>query len=76
MSAATVYRGDIGLKEKAIAFPSSYAAGKYQRVSWVARLDGYLSTGEHVDLEREGATFSEALEALEAEIHGNGWEIE
>lgn len=42
---------------------------------WEARLSGYLSTGEHVEMERTGDTFAEALKTLEDAIRENGWDI-
>ncbi|MBT2484775.1 MULTISPECIES: hypothetical protein [unclassified Microbacterium] len=42
---------------------------------WTATLDGYLSTGERVEMTRHGATFATAVAALEAAIAENGWTI-
>lgn len=42
---------------------------------WVARLDGPLSTGEEVALERQAPTAAEAIIALEAAIDEQGWTI-
>jgi hypothetical protein len=42
---------------------------------WVARLDGPLSTGEEVALERQADTAAAAITALEAAIAEQGWEI-
>lgn len=52
---------------------TSYAEGA--RRFWVARLDGPLSTGEEIALQREAPTAAEAIAALEAAIAEQGWEI-
>ena len=42
---------------------------------WEARLSGFLSTGERVEMERTGDTFAEALKTIEDAIRENGWDI-
>lgn len=43
--------------------------------SWVATLDGRLSTGERVELTRSEPTWIDALTSIEAAIAENGWRI-
>lgn len=43
--------------------------------SWTAKLSGWLSSGEHVEMSRTGETFAAAVKALENAIAENGWTI-
>lgn len=52
------------------------AVGNWEPIyDWTATLDGYLSTGEKVEMKRRGNTFAAAVAALEAAIAENGWTI-
>lgn len=42
---------------------------------WVARLDGPLSTGEEIALQRTAGAAAEAIAALETAIDEQGWTI-
>lgn len=68
-----VSRSDIRLEEHPaeLTFDGRIAEAPY----WEAKLDGQLSTGEWVELSRQGGTFTAALQNLEAIITQNGWEI-
>ncbi|WP_406245879.1 hypothetical protein ACI7YT_12625 [Microbacterium sp. M] len=70
----TVDRRDISLTESVELFPT-LGLEVSDNTQWEAVLDGRLSTGESVQLERSGSTSAEALAALEAAIEENGWEI-
>ena len=69
----SVNRADIHLTEHSaeLTFDSRIAEPPY----WQARLGGRLSTGEWVELSRQGGTFTAALQNLETIIRQNGWEI-
>jgi hypothetical protein len=69
-----VKRHDIRTGEER-EFEHSFDGYAHTSTTWKATLYGPLSTGEHVDMSREGATFTEALANLEAAIAENGWEI-
>ncbi|ALJ19511.1 hypothetical protein AOA12_06155 [Microbacterium sp. No. 7] len=43
---------------------------------WTAELDGYLPSGERVQMARSGGTAAEALDALKSAIEGCGWTLE
>lgn len=49
--------------------------GAKPRPSWEAALYGRLSTGEHVEMSRNGSSFQEAMESLTTAIEENGWRI-
>lgn len=74
MSAPYVTRRAINATEEVLDedVTLSSAAPAY---GWHAELDGYLSTGEHVQMKRGGHTFAAAVESLEAAIIENGWII-
>lgn len=42
---------------------------------WVASIQGPLSTGENIFIERKGKTAQEAYRALEFALHEQDWEI-
>lgn len=76
---ATVNRRDISLREDVEAIYDG-GFGSDQRdartiATWHARLDGRLSDGMYVDMERIGETSKQALASLEAALKENGWEI-
>lgn len=71
-SAPYITRRAIHASEEVEEAASSIAATAY---SWTAKLDGWLSRGEHVEMTRSGATFTEAVGALEDAIVKNGWKI-
>lgn len=70
----TVSRRDISLTETVELIPvlGVEVEGNAQ---WEAALDGRLSSGESVQIERSASTSTEALAALEAAIADNGWGI-
>lgn len=43
---------------------------------WVASIQGPLSTGENIFIERKGKTAREAYRALEFALHEQDWELE
>lgn len=75
MTAAVVNRRDITLVEQVeheIGFAQIEGRSHYW---WDASLSGHLSTGEDVNLSRQGDTSAEALANLETAIAENGWSI-
>lgn len=75
MTTPTVNRRDITLAEQVeheISFIQVEGRSHYW---WDASLYGRLSTGEEVNLSRQGATSAEALGHLEAAIEENRWSI-
>lgn len=76
MSAPYVTRRSINATEEVLDEDSSIdGAARATAYGWSAALDGYLSTGEHVQMTRSGTTFAAAVAALEAAITENGWTI-
>lgn len=43
---------------------------------WVASIQGPLSTGENIFIERKGKTAQEAYRELEFALHEQNWELE
>lgn len=70
-----VRRRDITVAERVEQADRYPHEGPTFTTTWCAELAGKLSSGEHVGLERSGATFPKALASLEIAITDNGWEI-
>lgn len=73
MSKPYVRRKDIELSEEQETF-EMFANSKIL-TTWVATLNGNLSTGEEVSMSRDSASAGEALLLLTEAIEAQGWEI-
>lgn len=73
MTAPYITRRSIHAEEEVLDEYATQLDGTHApSYSWTADLDGYLSSGEHVQMTRSGSTFAEAVAALEAAITENG----
>lgn len=73
MTIPYVKRQDISVTEEREEEPTF--SGPIVTTTWTANLSGRFSIGEHIDMERSGDTYAEALYTLENAIAGLGWEV-
>lgn len=71
MSAPYITRRSITATEER----EEVSTGLLPSTTWTAELDGYLSSGERVQMARSGETFADAVIELEKAIMANGWTI-
>ena len=75
MTKTTVNRKDITVVEEQEYLYTLDRGNEVISTTWIATLNGEISTGESVELSRSGDTFSTALFVLEHAISQQGWGI-
>ncbi len=71
----TIERQYITLAESHIEGYSLQDSSVVVTAEWVASIQGPLSTGENIFIERKGKTAEEAYRALEAALNEQNWTI-
>lgn len=71
----TIKRKHVSLAEGQISGYNLHDSSNVVSYEWVASIQGPLSTGENIFIERKGKTAQEAYRSLEFALHEQNWEI-
>lgn len=72
----TIKRKYVSLSESQISAYNLNDGSNVISYEWVASIQGPLSTGENIFIERKGKTAQESYMALEFALHEQDWGIE